>query len=68
MISYKLIHTVTVNIVYLDSREGIIVLPLNQVKKIIHIVYLDSREDVIVLPLNQIKKLIHIDQIKNYGF
>jgi len=36
-ISSKLIHIVTIIIVYLDSHENIVVLPLNQVKKFIHI-------------------------------
>ena len=35
--SSKLIHIVTI-IVFLDPHEDIIVLPLNQVKKLIHIV------------------------------
>jgi len=34
--SSKLIHIVTIIIVYLDPHEDIIVLPLNQVKKLIH--------------------------------
>jgi len=34
--SSKLIHIVTIIIVYLDPHEDIIVLPLNQVKQLIH--------------------------------
>ena len=33
----ELIHIVTIIIVYLDPHEDIIVLPLNQVKKLFHV-------------------------------